>query len=138
MKITAEFDSNKELLDFISTFGDRGLQVKEIIQPKQLNKVSKENVTSSTTNKEKSTKEEDHKPIEVNKEESKKDDAKTESKNEDAKVTKEMVRAVFTKLIKAGKAKEAKELTLKYGANKLPEVKEEDYVAIYKEAEGLL
>ena len=42
------------------------------------------------------------------------------------------------KLIKAGKSKEAKELTAKYGASKIPEIKEEDYVAVYKEAEELL
>jgi len=49
-----------------------------------------------------------------------------------------MVRAVFSKLIKAGKQQEAKDLTAKYGASKIPEIKEEDYVAILKEAEELL
>lgn len=61
-----------------------------------------------------------------------------EDKKEKPKVTKEMVRAAFSKLIKAGKQKEAKELTSKYGAAKLPEVKEEDYAAILKDAEELL
>lgn len=61
-----------------------------------------------------------------------------DKKEEEPKVTKEMVRAAFSKLIKDGKQKEAKELTSKYGAAKLPEVKEEDYAALLKEAEELL
>ncbi len=61
-----------------------------------------------------------------------------DKKKEEPKVTKEMVRAAFSKLIKDGKQKEAKELTSKYGAAKLPDVKEEDYAAILKEAEELL
>lgn len=61
-----------------------------------------------------------------------------DKKEEEPKVTKEMVRAVFSQLIKKGKQKEAKELTSKYGAAKLPDVKEEDYAAILKEAEELL
>jgi len=61
-----------------------------------------------------------------------------DKKKEEPKVTKEMVRAAFSKLIKDGKQKEAKELTSKYGAAKLPDVKEEDYAAILKEAEDLL
>ena len=61
-----------------------------------------------------------------------------DKKKEEPKVTKEMVRAAFSKLIKAGKQKEAKELTGKYGAAKLPDVKEDDYAAILKEAEDLL
>ncbi|HAK41690.1 MAG TPA: hypothetical protein DCM59_01825 [Clostridium sp.] len=71
--------------------------------------------------------------------EDKKDPEPVEDKREEApKVTKEMVRAVFSKLIKAGKQQEAKDLTAKYGASKIPEIKEEDYVAILKEAEELL
>jgi len=61
-----------------------------------------------------------------------------DKKDEESKVTKEMVRAVFSQLIKKGKQKEAKELTSKYGAAKLSEVKEEDYAAILKDAEELL
>lgn len=146
MKIVAEFNSNEELLSFISTFGTKTVsQITkgtgapkaeayteknvELIKPVQLHSSNKEE------NKDVSKLENDKVPAETKEAENVKEDA---PKDEESKITKEMVRAVFTKLIKAGKSKDAKELTSKYGASKLPELKEDDYAAVYKEAEALL
>lgn len=63
---------------------------------------------------------------------------KVELSEEKPKITKEMVRGIFGKLIKAGRAGEAKEITKKFGASKVPDLKEEDYAAVYKEVEALL
>lgn len=143
MKITAEFNSNEELLDFIGTFGAKVISpehgstapIKNIEpgaegsnMPQEDKKVS----TSKDTSAEKvKPAEKANKPTEGAKEE-------TSKGEEDPKITKEMIREVFTKIIKAGKQKEAKALTEKYGAARLPELKEEHYAAVYKEAEALL
>lgn len=138
MKIIAEFNSNEELLSFANTFSTKSLLpevgVQELKEVTQKSTVKKEEKVNSTKN----TKVEDKpknntKPVEPPKE-----DKKEEPKEEKSKITKEMVRAVFTKLIKAGKAKEAKDLTKKYGASRLPDIKEEDFEAVYKEAEELI
>lgn len=139
MKITAEFDSNEELLNFLGTFGGAKTVVPKVT------------TTEGKTEKPiKETKQVASKKIE-NKEEPKKDKAPKENTapkdnsnenkdtgKEETQITKEMVRAVFTKLIKAGKAKEAKTITQKYGAKRLPELKEKDFPAVYKEVEALL
>ncbi|WP_338630595.1 hypothetical protein [Clostridium baratii] len=132
MKITAEFNSNEELLNFIKVFGEVQLN-KEV----QQGVVIAENKKITTKKESKKTNETDKKVenLEVKEEQLEITEDKKESNH---KVTKEEVRAVFTKLIKAGKQKEAKELTAKYGAAKLPDVKEEDYAAIKEEAEALL
>lgn len=147
MKITAEFNSNEELLNFISAFGTKSVtQINRGVEaPKRVQNI-KEDVELT-------------KPVQLPRKEEAKEDATPTVKGEEIKeepkqegptvdatvkeeteptITKEMVRAVFTKLIKAGKQKEAKDLTKKYGASKLPEVKEEDFATIYKEAEALL
>jgi histidinol dehydrogenase len=153
MKIVAEFNSNEELLSFISTFGTKTVsqvtkgvgtgavkveatkkEVKEdvkLTKPVQLHSPEKEDDKRDSTPKVDTEKA----PIKEKETETSKE---ADSKDEESKITKEMVRAVFTKLIKANKQKEAKELTKKYGASKLPELKEENYAAVYKEAEGLL
>lgn len=135
MKITAEFNSNEELISFINTFGAKSLT--EVVAPIEKKEVK--------VNLPKEAKKEEVKKVDLPKEETKKEDVKKEETKidppkEDPKVevTMEMVRAVFTKLIKAGKQKEAKEITTKFGASKLPELKEEDYAAVIKEAEAIL
>ncbi len=119
MKITVEFNSNEELISFINTFGAKTLTGVAPIEKKEV----KVNL-----------------PKEVKKVDSPKEEVKESKKEEDPKVevTMEMVRAVFTKLIKAGKQKEAKEITTKFGASKLPELKEGDYAAVIKEAEVIM
>ncbi|SHI90958.1 hypothetical protein SAMN05444401_1755 [Clostridium amylolyticum] len=138
MKITAEFNSTEELLSFIKTFGTNGAQIVEPKQgeptpvetPKETKKESKKEATKAPKTSEELPKEEP-------KQEEPNEQAPSAEK-EEPKVTMEMVRAVFTKLIKAGKQKEAKDITSKYGASKLPDLKEEHYAAALKDAEELL
>lgn len=127
MKITAEFNSAEEIQEFLGLFKGDTQAVKCVEFPPFKIEESKEAVNNLESKS---------KDIKVEKEEPKVDHPKENA--EEKKVTKEEVRAAFTKLIKAGKQKEAKELTSKYGANKLPEVKEEDYPAILKDVEALL
>ncbi|EQB4336182.1 hypothetical protein ACYJ2V_000086 [Clostridium botulinum] len=147
MKITAEFNSNEELLNFISTFGTT-TNIIQKIDPKQggqasiekkeaIKETPKKEVKENTKKEEKSNplKNEQVQVVEEPKKKDKEDKPVEETKPE---ITKEMVRAVFTKLIQTGKQKEAKEITLKYGASKLPELKEEHYAAVIKEVEALL
>lgn len=136
MKITAEFNSTSEVLDFINAFGVKAITSRVTIDGAKVDAVVgaiKEDKKSNPVKEEVKT---------VEKEESQKvehSNAVTEDKKSEViNVTKEQVREIFSKLVKAGKQKEAKELTSKYGASKVGEVKEEDYAAILKDAEGLL
>jgi hypothetical protein len=61
-----------------------------------------------------------------------------ENSEERAPITKEMVRAICSKAIKAGKSAEVKNIVSKYGASKLPDLKEECYVDAYQDVEALL
>lgn len=145
MKIIAEFNSNEELLSFVNTFGATALQPtstevpvtkKEAEAPKEDKKTKK-----ATKVKKEEPKEEpkNNEEIETSKEEvTEAPKEETAPVEQEKSISKEEVRAVFTKLLKAGKGKEAKELTAKYGASKLGELKEEDYAAVLKEAEELM
>lgn len=68
-------------------------------------------------------------------------DAEATGENKESEtvtITKEMVRAICSKAIKAGKSAEVKNIVSKYGASKLPELKEEHYADAYKDVEALL
>lgn len=154
MKITAEFNSNEELLSFIGTFGNKTFKAEQGCSNTTniVNKVAEKKIGAVIEDKkekvtpvveaeivsQKTPKGEVVDAESTSVEQDPRKAANNDKKDEGPKITKEQVRAVFTKLIKAGKQKEAKALTEKYGASKLPEVKEEDYAAIYKEAEGLI
>lgn len=138
MKIIAEFNSTNEVLDFINAFGGRAVTTQVTIDGAKIGAkvdaalgASKEEKKIEAPNKDVEKKEEIQKIEQSN-------EVKEDKKNEEIKVTKEQVREVFSKLVKSGKQKEAKELTAKYGASKLSEVKEEDYSTILKDAEELL
>lgn len=129
MKITAEFNSTSEVLDFINAFGAKVITSQMTIDGAKVGaavEAIKEDKKSNPIKKEESQKVQQSNEVTEDK------------KSEVVKVTKEQVREVFSKLVKAGKQKEAKELTAKYGASKVGEVKEEDYAAILKDAEELL
>jgi preprotein translocase subunit SecD len=144
MKIVAEFNSMEEIISFVKTFGvktsspvqdvssskvtitDNSITA-EVIKDGQLNVEDKEIVSQES-----STDEEIETASTSVEQEAEKEEV------EEPKVSKEMVREILTKLIKAGKAQEAKNLTSKYGASRLPDLKEEYYAAVYKEAEALL
>jgi len=134
MKITAEFNSNDELMSFISAFGARGVQLKQELAPV---------VETKKTTKVETIKKED-KPVKEVKADAPKEEikeiipAKEETKGEDPKVTKEMVRERLGAIMKAGKQAEAKALVAEHGASGIPTLKEEEYAAVYKEAEKLL
>lgn len=154
MKITAEFNSNEELLSFIGAFGAKGITTlaagtnNNSTQVETDSTVVKENSTSKAQDTKKVTTKTETAAETAKKENTKtntapndkpKETAKEGSKSEgEVQITKEMIRAKFMELIKAGKSKEAKEITKKYGASKLPELKEENYPAVYKEVEALL
>ncbi|WP_066895702.1 hypothetical protein [Clostridium nigeriense] len=136
MKIIAEFNSTNEVLDFINAFG-AGVVTSQITIDGAKVGTALEDIKES---KKSSPIKEEVKTVE--KEETQKveksNDVTEDKESEVVKITKEQIREVFSKLIKAGKQKEAKELTAKYGASKVGEVKEEDYAAILKDAEELL
>lgn len=146
MKIIAEFNSNEELLSFVSTFGATALQPAstEVPVTKKEAEAPKEDKKTKKATKEKVKEEPKEEPKNNEENETSKEEVTEAPKEETAPVeqeksiSKEEVRAVFTKLLKAGKGKEAKELTAKYGASKLGELKEEDYAAVLKEAEELM
>jgi hypothetical protein len=138
MKITAEFNSVEEVLAFASTFGAKAFIPEQGVQAPVITKESKP--VEMPIKKEEPSKVEETPKEEAaaTKEESevKTDpDPKEESKPE---ITKEMVRAKFNEIIKAGKQKEAKELVAKFGASKLPDVDPKHYEELMKEAEALL
>ena len=143
MEITAKFNNGEEMLAFARLLLGQDSEVKFVpsqevsanVEPSKEDDTGKQEVKPTDLKKDliKTMVEAEDKALEDTKEPEPEED-----KKEAPKVTKEMVRATFTKLIKAGKQKEAKELTSKYGATKLPDVKEEDYAAILKEAEELL
>ncbi|MGN2368925.1 hypothetical protein ACTFJW_02560 [Clostridium cagae] len=101
----------------------------------------KKNETPSITENKESVQEKES--VKVEAEEVGVDDTSTEPpKDADvtedvAKVTKEMLRDACAKVMQLGKQAEVKQIFKKYGANKLPELKEEDYAAAYKDVEAL-
>ncbi|MBB6716340.1 hypothetical protein [Clostridium gasigenes] len=148
MKIIAEFNSNEELISFARTFGGMSIGqacvevVKEEVKATKETKVTKkkEEIKVAKVEEPKAEKVEAEvvEVIPPTQEEVK--DVEPIKEEEPAKevITKEVVRAAFTKLIQAGKQAEAKHITLKYGANKLAELKEEDYAAAHADVEALL
>ena len=139
MKITAEFNSNEELLSFIGAFGaksfipDQGVAntvsvVTPVVETKTEDKPVKETKVDAPKEEIKETVAPKEETIPT----------KEETKPEETKVTKEMIRERLGAIMKAGKQTEVKELVAKHGAGKLPDLKEEEYAAIYQEAEVLL
>jgi hypothetical protein len=143
MKITVEFNSVEEILTFASAFGKTGFVPQyESVQAPAV-EIPKENKQPIETKVEDTAKED--KKIETRVEEppiendvKTNEEVKEDPKDEEPKVTKEMIRERLGAIMKAGKQKEVKELVAKYGAERVPDLKEEDYVAVYKEAEVLL
>lgn len=152
MKLIAEFNSIQEIKDFAELIGQKAdyikpEMVKEIKEAAQEVAPEKEPEVREYYNSKGQlevieTKEESNQVENVQETAQEvapeKEEAKAEEPTQVKKLTKEDIRAIFSKLIQAGKQKEAKELTNRYGAKKIPEIKEEDYEAIYKEAEELL
>lgn len=151
MKITAEFNSNEELLSFINDFGTKSFipsqGVTNITNVAPLVEAKKTVKVEGTKNGDKPVEKTKHEDIkEVIKEtiptkeaEISKDEApKEETRVGEPKITKEMIRERLGAIMKSGKQKEVKDLVAKHGAGKLPDLEEKEYAAVYEEAEGLI
>ena len=109
-------------------------------KPKDVVKVKKEKVAPVEDKKEEPTKVDAEVTgvDETSKEPIKDAEITEENSGEEVNITKEMVRAICSKAIKAGKSAEVKNIVSKYGASKLPDLKEESYADAYKDVEALL
>ena len=144
MKITAEFNSNEELLSFIGAFG-----AKNFIPSQGVSNITNVVTPAAEIKKVETIKDvkKEDKPVTL-KEEILPDNSaelqkeierdQKESEKNDVKVTKEMVRERLGVIMKSGKQTEAKALVAKHGATSIPTLKEEEYAAVYEEAEALL
>ncbi|MBZ9633042.1 hypothetical protein [Clostridium sp. FP1] len=128
MKITAEFNSNEELLSFIGAFGTKSFIPSQGVA--NITNVVTPVVETKKVVKNEDVKKEDKPVTEIK--------APKEENKEETKVTKEMVRERLGAIMKAGKQAEVKALVALHGASKLPDLKEEEYAAVYEEAEALL
>lgn len=143
MKMQLEFNSNEELLSFVNMFGGASLaplgqsttteNVKATVNTKEKEKPVQEPVKDKEVVKETPKVE-----AEVVKVETSTTEPVQEVEKAEKVITMEEVRAVFTRLIKAGKQSDAKKITLEFGANKLTELKEKDYAAAIEKVEALL
>ncbi|OCA99408.1 hypothetical protein [Clostridium beijerinckii] len=161
MKMNVEFESREELLSFVGMFGaakefipsqGQAAPVEDKDKNKTEDKHEAEKIkkNKAETKKEEKSKVQDKKEVEANveAEETGVDETPTgqikdaevteENKEAEAKITKEMVRALCQKAIKAGKSAEVKNIVSNYGAAKIPDLKEECYADVYKDVEELL
>ena len=141
MKITAEFNSVEEVLSFASTFGRTSLKPEQGVKidvPVKFNPKDVHEEIETKVEKTVDVKIEAPEANQKNPEIVEITQLNPEKPEEAPKITKEMVRERLGTIMKAGKQNEVKQLVAKYGASKVPELKKEDYAAIYKEAEALL
>ena len=156
MKISVEFNTVEEMQEFAKSVHG-GCSCSGLTA-----NISNAEAVKDEAPKETAKKKNTSKKAEIKKEEPKKEDApkveaevtgvdesannepvkdaepKEEKTGEDEpKVTKEQLREICASVMKAGKQSEVKEVFKKYGASKLPELKEEDYAAVYKDVEAL-
>lgn len=160
MKINIEFESVTEMKEFAEAVGgtckcgDKKLTATPIEEKEVKKDNSKEN-RKDTSKKQEKAKSEDKSKTENKANDKSKETSKVEaekvgvdnSANEDAKdveateegtkVTKEELRKACTKVLKMGKAAAVKKIFEKYDAEKLPEVKEEDFGNVLKDVEAL-
>lgn len=151
MKIVAEFNSIREMKEFAELIAQKEIVLKaDYIKPEMVQECKSEVVQEVAPEKEESKVIENKEITTDVKEEVTKESVQEvqeasqevvpEKVKEDSpkKLTKEDIREIFSNLIKAGKQKEAKELTNSYGAKRIPDLKEEDYPEVYEKAEKLL
>jgi len=154
MKMNVEFESREELLSFVGMFG--GTAITNITVSEQSAPVKTEKPKEEVKVATEKVKKNKVAPVEDKKEEATKVDAEVtgvdttsteplkdvevseENSGEEVEITSVMVRAICSKAIKAGKSAEVKNIVSKYGAAKLPDLKEECYADAYKDVEALL
>ena len=166
MRISVEFDNVEEMKEFAKSIkGECSCDSEKVInipvpvvttdeipkeEPKETKKKTSKKVDKAEDKKEQ-PKEEKKETLKVEAEVARVDksannepvqdvEIKEEEKNEDKelKVTKEMVREICSKAIKAGKPGDVKKIVADHGASKIPELEEKEYAAVYKEVEALL
>lgn len=159
MRISVEFDNIQEMQEFAKLISG-GCRCKEkitnisapVVEPSKEEQKETKKKTTKKEDKAKGKKEEPKEEVpkvgaeiagvdeSVNDEPTQDVEVKDEDKKEDEgpKVTKEMVREICSKAIKAGKPGEVKKIVADHGASKIPELKEEEFAAVYKEVEALL
>lgn len=158
MRISVEFDNVEEMQEFAksihggcscseTTVNINNAEVIKDEAPKET--IKKKNTSKKSEDKKKEEpKKEDAPKVEAevtgvdesaNNEPVKDVEPKEEDKSaeDEPKITKEQLRAICADKMKAGKQAEVKAVFEKHGASKLPEVKEEDYVSVYKEVEAI-
>lgn len=160
MKINVEFSSVEEMQEFAKLIGapckcsDKTVIVAHT-EEKEVKKDNSKTDKKNTSKKSEKAKSEDKLKEDVKEEPVKEEAPKVEAekvgvdetpteppkdvepKEESPKVTKEQLREICAAVMKSGKQSEVKEVFKKYGASKLPELKEEDYAAAYKDVEAL-
>lgn len=133
MKIIAEFNSIEEVKEFSEAF--RANEI--IIPPIQINNDTGNALVETKKSEDSEIKKETKtKTKKVSKKEEEK--AVKEDVKEEKKIDFTEVREVATTLVQAGKQPELAEITAKYGASKLSELKEEDYEAVLNEFKELM
>lgn len=143
MKMNLEFNSNEELLAFVNMFGGAKISpVGQAVTPEVTkatsNTIKKEKAVQEPVNGEVVDREIPTMKAEVVNVETETTEPVQEVEKTEKVITMLDVRAIFTKLMAAGKQAEAKKITLEFGANKLTELKEKDYAAAIEKAEALL
>lgn len=121
MRIEVQFDSIEEMMGFaVNMVG--GTTVAEAVKATKVNKVKAKKKTAPSESEESGN----NAPADIKDEVPFEEEAKT--------FTLEEVRAALAKLTRSGKQKEVKELLKSFKANKLTEVKQEDYAALMEKA----
>ena len=133
MKIIAEFNSIEEVKEFSKAF-----KANEIIMPPI--QIDNEAINALVETKKSEDSEIKKEAKTKTKKVSKKEEEKAvkEDVKEEKKIDFTEIREVATTLVQAGKQPELAEITAKYGASKLSELKEEDYEAVLKEFKELM
>lgn len=133
MKIVAEFNSIEEVKEFSKAFKANEI----IIPPIQINNDTANALVETKKSEDSEIKKEAKtKTKKVSKKEEEK--AVKEDVKEEKKIDFTEIREVATTLVQAGKQPELAEITAKYGASKLSELKEEDYEAVLNEFKELM
>ena len=131
MKIIAEFNSIEEVKEFSEAFKGTGITTIQI--DNETTNALVETKKSEDSEIKKETKTKTKKVSKKEEEKAVKEDVKAEKKIDFTEI-----REVATTLVQAGKQPELSEITAKYGASKLSELKEEDYEAVLKEFKELM
>lgn len=140
MKIIAEFNSNEELLSFVSTFSGLGVTVNNIEAPKTKKAATKkeEKVQASKEEKVEAEIVKDEEIKNIANDDKTTEVVDVEPKEEGVKaITKEDVLNASKAKMAEGKTAEVKAIIAAHGAKNISSIKEEDYEEVMKELEEI-